>query len=216
MRQELCLLLAKYAGQELTRELAADMVRELCPDRRHDPAQFGQKTYQDLTFQAERFTAALPELHVLHLAHWAETERARHGLAMNPDYAHMADAEERGELLQFTARAGNRLVGNIRLYLYRDLHTQTLAAKEDTFFLLPKARRGWTALRFWQFAERAAASLGVLELRTDSKVLHDADGAVTRDIGKLNQALGYQHVSNGYLKRLAAPTSAPVAPLEKD
>lgn len=194
--------MAKHMGETITLDTAMSMVRELFPDLSHAPERFGTGQFEGYRFQAEKFADVLPELHTLHEQHWSETEGARHGLQMNPDYDRMADAERAGLMLQFTARHDGKLVGNIRMYLFDDMHTQTLAAKEDTFFLLPEARKGAVAIKFWKFMEDSLRQLGVREIRTDSKVLYDQDGNLTRDIGKLNRRLGYSHVSNGYLKRL--------------
>ena len=218
MRKMLSYALAQRVGQTVTVEMAREMLRELFPDKTRDPASFGEKSYQGFVFRCEHFDDVLPELHHLHEMQWQETERARDGLAMRPNYEHMREAERRGEMLQFTARCDGKLVGGIRIYVFHDLHTQTPAAKEDTFYLLPEARKGWVAIRFWQFAEQSLASIGVIEVRTDSKLIYDEQGSIVRDVGRLNQAIGYQHVSNGYLKRLtpAAPRPALPAPLSKE
>lgn len=198
------LALAQFLGVTLTPEVAARIV-ELAheqPDDSHDPAKFGLGEYRGYAFRAERFDAVLAELHALHVAHWSETERARDGLPLDPDYDYLRAAERAGRMVQFTARFDGALVGNARFYTYRDLHTKTQAAKEDTFYVLPEHRKGYMALRFWQFAEVGLASIGVQEIRTDSKVLRDRAGNIVRNVGRLNEYLGYEHVSNGYLKRL--------------
>lgn len=196
--------MARHLGKPLTPEVAAAIEAEAFhePDQTIDGAALGQAGYGGLEFQAERFEEVLPELHALHEQHWAETERARHGFAMNPDYDYMCAAQRRGLLLQLTARHHGELVGNIRLYRYRDLHTQTDAAREDTFYLAPHARRGLAAIAFWRFAERCLTRLGVREVRTDSKILKDENGHVVRNVGRLNERLGYTHVANQYLKTL--------------
>lgn len=196
------MVMAKHMGETITLETAKEMMRELFLDSSYPPERFGTGMFEGYRFQAEKFLDALPELHPLHEQHWEETEGARHGLQLNPDYDRLVDAERAGSLLQFTARYDGKLVGNIRMYLFNDTHTQTLAAKEDTFFLLPEARKGLVALKFWKFMEEAVRLLGVREIRTDSKVLYDDTGKLTRDVGKLNKYLGYSHVSNGYFKRL--------------
>jgi hypothetical protein len=162
----------------------------------------------------ESFRAIRDELHPLHVEHWNTTEKARHSLGLKPDYDGFAAAEMQGRLLQFTARRNGDLVGNIRMYLYTSTHDGTLVAKEDTFFMRPAVRRGFAAIRFWQYMERCVTGgLGVRQIRTDSKVDLDAareaaervpqleaELARRRDVGRLNEYLGYTHVSNGYMK----------------
>jgi hypothetical protein len=196
--------LVSKLGETVTPELCAWLEAHAFDsyDLAIDISQFEPKSYRGLTFSAERIADIEVEIHPLHQAHWTETERARHGIPMNPDYEGFKAAERRGTLLQFTARRDSVLVGNIRFYIYDDMHTQTKGAHEDTFFLAPPERKGFAAIRFWKYAEDCLASIGVQEIRTDSKVIYDAQGQIDRNVGRLNEYLGYQHASNGYIKRL--------------
>ena len=153
MSIQLSIALSQYIGKTLTLEDAKAIAKAVSAtaDLSHDPRQFEPATYQGLMFQAERFADIEEEIHPLHVAHYAETEAYRAGVPLNPDYAHFRRCERNGGLLQFTARSGGELVGNIRMYLFSNLHTQTLSAKEDTFFLTPAARKGFSAIRFWQY-----------------------------------------------------------------
>ncbi|WP_157900201.1 hypothetical protein [Rhodoferax koreensis] len=193
-RELFCTLLAQHAGQALTREVAVDLINAIFPDRSIDPARFAPVEYRGLVFQVERFRDIETEIHALHAMHWAETERYRDAMAMVPDYEGFKEKERDGGLIQFTARADGALVGNIRMYLFRSMHTQQLAAKEDTFFLLAAHRSGFTAIRFWQHMENVLRALGVKEITTDSKV--------TNKVGRLNEYLGYAHVADVYHKLL--------------
>lgn len=185
-----------HLGQTLTPEVAASL--EVASydrqDRSIDPAQFGQQQTANLIFKAESLRLIRGEIHPLHEAHFAETEKHRLGFGLDVDYDYLVEMERMGRLIQFTARDvdTNHLVGNIRLYVQKSVHTGTLYASEDTFYLLPTYRKGWTGLRFWRFAERAAQQIGVREMRTDSKVLND--------VHKLNIFCGYTHVANKYVK----------------
>mgnify|MGYP002720381048 FL=1 len=177
--------LSSRLGEVLTPELAAWLEAHAFDhyDRSYAPAQFAPKTYRGLTFQVERFADVESEIHGLHEEHYRETEGHRHGLTMNPNYEAFKASERAGGLIQFTARCDGVLVGNIRMYVYRSLHTQTLAAKEDTFFLKPAHRQGFAAIRFWQYMECALQQIGVLEITTDSKQVNQ--------VGRLNDCLLY-------------------------
>jgi len=177
MREMLVTAMAKRAGQVLTPAIAGDIIRDLFPDKAFAPEQFGRLEYAGYSIQVEPFKMVLPELELLHAAQWSETEKARLGVSMNPNYAHMAEQERAGQLIQFTARdaATWELVGNMRVYLYRDLHAQQLCASEDTFFVLPEHRGGFLAVRLWQFAEKSVVSVGVREVRFSSKLVNKAD-----------------------------------------
>jgi hypothetical protein len=152
--------LHKHVGQLVTPQVARAVLADLYPERAIDPAQFPAQAYDGVLFQAESLRAILPELHEQHLAHWAETERYRAGSAMNPDYEHMRAAERDGRLLQCTVRQDGALVGNLRAYLYRDLHTQQLGATEDTLFLSPPARRGFIAGHLIRYVEGVPCAPG--------------------------------------------------------
>lgn len=196
--------MARHLGKTITPEIAAAIEVEALyePDGSIDPAQFAPHEYRGIVFAAESFRLIQDELHPLHEAHYAETERARVA-PLAPDYDHMAAAERRGDLVQFTARMNGELVGNIRMYLFKDLHTGTRGAREDTLFLLPAARVGFAASRFIEYAERCLAQLGVVEVWCDTKILFNEHGNVTRDVGILLKRQGYSHVANKYLKRIS-------------
>lgn len=193
---KLRMAIASHLGQVLTPEIAAAI--ELASfddeDRSHNPAKFGEKVTGGLIFQVERLRDIINEIHPLHEAHFSETEVHRLGFGLEPNYDYFSDMERRGHLIQFTARtvSDGALVGNIRMYIQTSLHTGTLYASEDTFYLLPEHRRGWNALRFWRFMEDSVRAIGVREVRTDSKVINK--------VHKLNEYCGYKHVANKYVK----------------
>lgn len=188
--------LAARFDQVITPEVASEI---LCaaiatPDRSHDVAQFGQQEYRGVTFQAERLADVLDELKPLHQAHFEETEAHHHHLGLDPNYDDMLERERDGRLIQFTARKDRELVGHIRMNVLESLHTPSLFATEEVLYLKPEARSGFTAVRFIQFVERALESIGVAEVRTDSK-----GGSM-----RLMQYLGYQPISTKFYKALGA------------
>lgn len=193
MREQFCRLLALYAGQTLTKELALEIVRAMFPDRSYDPAQFGQQAYKGYRFQCERFADALPELHPLHERHYLETEKYRAGIPLNPDFNELLERARNGGLIQFTARTdAGELVGNMRVVIGTSTHTQTLYCEEDTFYVVPEHRGGFMAVRLWQFVEKAVRSLSVREIRFNSKLANRAD--------KMATYLKYQPVALQFVK----------------
>lgn len=187
--------LAENLGQVLTPEVAAAIEAKTLEvnDQSIDVEQFAPLIYRQFVIKAERFCSILPELHRLHEIHWIETEKHRHGLAMNPDYEAMKQMERGGRLLQFTMRAlEGDLVGNLRMYLGKSLHTQTLYASEDTLFVLPQFRGGLAALAFMRYAEKALLSLGVREIRGNGKLVNNADVLMRR--------MGYIPVATEFVK----------------
>lgn len=194
--QNLRIALSANLGQVLTPEVAAEieMAARYVEDKSHDPAKFGQKEYKGFLFQVERLRDIVPEIHPLHEAHFEETEKHRLGFGLHMDYDLLCGYERNGTLVQFTCRdvETGRLVGNIRMFVQTSIHTGTLYASEDTYYVLPEYRKGFAALRFWQFMEDALKAIGVREIRTDSKVVNK--------VHKLNEYCGYKHVANKYVK----------------
>jgi hypothetical protein len=176
MRKRLIESLSRHAGATLTAEVARSVLDELFPLAAHAPAAFGWQDYKGYRFQAERFGEVLPELHPLHEQHYQETDKHRAGLALNPDYDSLIERERNGGLIQFTARTeAGELVANMRVIIGRSSHTQTLFCEEDTFYVVPAHRGGFMAVRLWQFVENAVRSIGVREIRFNSRLANRAD-----------------------------------------
>src|SRR5574343_37303 len=139
MLDDLRLTLQQNIGAELTPELCARLYASMLfrPPTGIEPERFTPMEWGGFTFQAERISDVLGELHELHRLHWQETEGYRAGVMMNPDYEAMKDAESAGRMIQFTARREGAVVGNLRMYLSNSLHTQRLIATEDSLFVHP-------------------------------------------------------------------------------
>lgn len=173
--------LGAHLGQVLTPELACAIeVEAAARPQLFDPVQFGCAEHDGYAIQAERMADIISELHVLHQAHWLETEKYRHGLELNPDYARYCAIEAAGGLVQFTARKGGQLVGSMRMFLANSLHTQTPVATEDTIFISPAHRGGFLVMALLRFAEAALLSIGVREIRSNSKLVNRADVLLRR------------------------------------
>jgi hypothetical protein len=114
----------------------------------------------------------------------------------------MAAKERRGELLQFTARMGGVLVGNLRVYLFDDIHTGTRGANEDTLYLSPAARIGFAASRFIDYAERCLASVNVDDVWIDTKILHDEKRQGDPQRRRADEAPGLRARGQQFHKRL--------------
>ncbi len=179
-------LLAAHLGGTLTPEICAaiEQAARPTPGRPIDLHQFEPASYEAnghrYVLAAERLADILADLHPLHEQHWLETEKHRHGLALNPDYQGMKDREQAGALMQFTARCDGELVAHVRMYLGRSLHTQTLFAEEDTLFVAPPHRGGFLVMALMRYGEGILHRLGVREIRADSKLLNRADVLMRR------------------------------------
>lgn len=187
--------LSRHIGEDLSMDGATQIMREAFPWAGlpalalPEPERCGR-----LLFSVEKFSEIERELHAMHAVHWQETERYRHGIGLSPDYAAMALEEQFGSMLQFTARDGATLAGNLRVYLRMSRHTGTLFATEDTLFLSEPYRLGRNAMRFVSYAERALADMGVKEIRCSVKT---ANGAQRFMVG-----MGYRPVATELTKLL--------------
>ncbi len=173
---------ARHLGAVLTPAVATAIEGEAFAEQDHsiDPAQFVRMTHQGYEFRAERMRDIVPELHLLHLMQWQETEAHRHAIEFRPDYERALAHERAGTLLQFTVRQDSALVGHMRLYLNRSTHTSTLFAQEDTIFVRPEHRGGMVGLSFLKYIEAALASIDVLEIRFDTKDTNQASALLRR------------------------------------
>lgn len=188
--------LSHFIGHELTPELASriEFIATGREDHAIDVKAFEPMVSWGYSIQAEKLADILDDMHGLHQVHWGETEKHRHGIALAPDYAGMLAAERAGRLIQFTVRVGgDELVGGLRMYLGRSMHTGTLFAEEDTLFLHPDHRGGFLAIHLMRYAERILVDrLGVREIRADSKLINKADVLMRR--------LGYREVAMKFVK----------------
>lgn len=189
--------IGRHLGQVLTPEVATaiEVAARRADGLPLDISRFAPQVQGDYVIKVERLGDILHEMHGLHALHWAETEKHRHGLRMDPDYEAMVASEQAGRMVQFTVRelAEMRLVGNLRMYLGTSRHTQTTFAQEDTLFILPEHRGGFLSIHLLRYAERVLVDqLGVLEIRADSKLVNNADVLMRR--------LGYDAVSTGFVK----------------
>lgn len=195
MRQNLCLALALHAGQQLTPEVGVAIVRMVHGEDRPQPLEhFPVLERGAYRVAVERFADVRGELVALHDAHWLETEKYRHGLPYAPDLDAMQALDEAGRCLQFTVRtqADGQLVGHLRMFLARSMHTRTWYAEEDSLYLLPEHRGGFLAMALMKHAERCLWSLEaprILEIRTNSKLATRREGGPSAAV--LMERMGY-------------------------
>lgn len=172
--------------------LAADQIATLVPFDVFDrikPEQYGE-----FTFAHEKLEDILDEMKPLHLQHWAETEKHRHGITFNPDYETFFRYERAGRAVVFTLRKNGLLFGNFSLYLTQSKHTQQIIATEDTLFLVPEARKGRTAMRLVAYGEKVLQKIGVTEISMSAKLVNRAD--------RFFELIGYKPVESRFSKIL--------------
>lgn len=193
----LCDALQRNIGNVLTPELVTGLLHALhFPNTSSaiDTQAIPAEEYAQFVIRVERIEDVLEEIKPLHAAHWQETETYRHGIALDPDYDYMVNAERTGRFMLFTVRTNKQLVGNCMMYLTQSTHTRKWIAEEDTIFIDKEHRKGRIGIKLIQYVERVLATLRVTEIRVTVKTVNR--------VGDLLQALGYQHTANQLIKVL--------------
>lgn len=181
-------LIAATIGATLTADRATEIAAALraMTGAPLDLGEFSRTPCGTYTFAAERFEDIMAEMHALHVQHWQETEKHRHGLQMSTEsYMEGIEDERHGRVVQFTVRdAAGALVGNMRMYLRTSRHTGTRYAQEDTLFLVPAVRGGRLGLRFLQYVEDELHRVcGINEFRMDAKLVNRTADLLVRHLG---------------------------------
>lgn len=127
--------------------------------------------------------------------HYLETQLYRKGQPFNPSFARYKQYNEAGCFIQFTVRDDGRMIGYGGAYVMPSMHTQRMIANEDTWYLLPEYRKGWTALKFFRFMEDECRKRGAEDV-----TLTVPDGIGT---GLLCRRLGYKAIAIVYNKQFA-------------
>ena len=117
-----------------------------------------------LTFAIEPVVVCWDEVLALATEHWRSTKSYRRHQPFCPSLARYEDYNERGFFLLYTARDAGVLVSYFGVYLCPSMHSQLLTATEDTFYIAPSHRKGWTAVRFIKFIEQDLTNRGVHEI----------------------------------------------------
>ena len=180
---ELPQILIRYKDQVLDARTIIAIVNEASqvPYTPVPIEQIAPLEFRGFVFSAERYADCLEELKPLHAAHWQETEKYRHELPLDPDYAGFIRMEAMGKLVLLTIRKDGELVGQTTMKLYNSMHSQTLVANEDSLFLRADQRGSLPAmLAFIRFVRDALASVGVREVRVSSKLVNGADKLMIR------------------------------------
>lgn len=144
-----------------------------------------------LTFAVEPLAPIWDEWMALVRLHWDETEAYR-GEPLAPRKDAYLAYDKSGMLVFFTLRDDGKLVGYSGMYLYPSMHTSRLFAREDTWFLHPEYRKGFTVVRFVKFVEAVLKERGAESCWMSAKI---ANGA-----GRILEFLEYEPVSTVYVK----------------
>lgn len=140
--------------------------------------------------------------------HWCETQGFRHYQGYAPSRERYTQYERAGWFLQFTVRDEGKLVGYGGAYIVPSMHSQRLISTEDTWYLAPEYRKGWTAIKFYRFMEQVVKDRGAVEANLTLPTEKNLDAIVMR--------LGYTCQAKLYSKQLVRADSAPTSEKSED
>jgi hypothetical protein len=200
---DLIALLYQNIGKPLTSDLAADICMAASSRQARPmpaPADFGMAIYDaseevgPIVFQVERMVDVVPEIKLLHAAHWKETEGYRADIGFDPDYVQYVSLDRAGQFLLVTARAGNKMVGYFMVVLHHSRHSSKYVAAEDAFYLVPACRRGFALLKMLRFTERCVQLVGAKQMILSEKL--------TNPLGAALKRAGFSYCANLWTKVL--------------
>ncbi len=160
-----------------------------------------------IQFAIEPLKSAWDEIIELGKMHWAETQQYRHNQPYNPRYDRYAPYANSECYIQFTARDEGKLVGFCGVYIVPSMHTQSLMATEDAWYLHPDYRRGWNAVSMFRFMEEECKRRGVVEISLTTPMGLNS--------GVICKRLKYTPIATVWSKRVESVSTAPTAPLSK-
>lgn len=127
-----------------------------------------------ITFQREPLKALIDDVQPLLGLHYEELTLNKHTVKLAPRWDLYFRLEELESFFTFTARDDRELLGYNAFFLNHHMHYGDLVvAQNDVLFLHPNARRGTTGLRFIDYTEQAARTMGVNKLCYHIKFSHD-------------------------------------------
>lgn len=146
----------------------------------------------------EKFSDMLPEIKLLHEAHFNETETEYLDEQFNPNYPSYVELEKEGRFVCFTVRLDGQMVAYLQYYVFRFQYAQhVLSAREDALFVHPLCRGRKIARHLIAYAEDVLKQLGCKYVGMTSK------GPVgAPDVGPFLVADGYKPVAMYFVKNL--------------
>ena len=147
-----------------------------------------------LTFSVEPFRKIWSDIDRIGRQHWVETEWYHSGQHYNPDWDRYFAVDDAGWFFVATARYGGRVVGYVGCYCMPSMHSQSMIAMEDFFFLEEAHRKGWNAIRFLRFVENECRIRGCVEIGFTDK----------KGKGLILERTGYKVVAKQYCKSIGA------------
>jgi GNAT superfamily N-acetyltransferase len=148
-----------------------------------------------LTAQVESLTERLEEMKPLFPLHWEELALNKDKVPLDPQYAEYLRRDAAGQVVFLTLRDRGELVGYFVGFVAPGLHYQTcLTCHMDILYLRPDKRGALGGLKLMDALEAELKRRGVKRWFMGTKA--------HKDISRLFEAKGFEHVETTYSKML--------------
>jgi hypothetical protein len=149
------------------------------------------------SFQVERLADVRGEWERYFPAHYEELATLKqHITQVDPDWGMYERLDAAGILHIVTVRDGGALVGYYMGAVLPQPHYKSVVfASADVYYLDPAYRKGFTGIKFLKFIEESLRARGVQMIVMGTKL--------SKDLGKLYEALGYVETDRVFRKWLA-------------
>ena len=146
-----------------------------------------------------RVEDSIPELKLLHAAHYAETEVHYKKHAVDVNYPHYVACEKRGSLFCYGATVIETrvLCAYLFMYLAPSAHDASMVATADMFYLSQEHRGSGIARRLLQVAQTELKELGA-----DYMIVTDKSPLGAPHLKVLFESEGYSQIAIAYSKVL--------------
>jgi GNAT superfamily N-acetyltransferase len=155
--------------------------------------------YKGYDISRIRVEESIPDLKLLHAAHYAETEVHYKKHQVDVNYPHYIACEKRGTMFCFGATVieTRQLVAYLFMYLSPSAHDSSMVATADMFYLLPEHRGSGIARRLLQVAQTQLKELGA-----DYMIVTDKSPLGAPHLKTLFESEGYSQIAIAYSKVL--------------
>lgn len=152
-----------------------------------------------ITFQVEKFAAAIEEAQPLLEKHWDELALHKDCIPFSPNYSRYAALDASGRFLIVTGRNDGALVAYAAFRAdLADHYSTTLWAEDDLIWVMPEYRRADIGSGLITRAEKELRDRGAVIVQIKSKIAHPA-------LAMLLDGMGYERTEIVHTKMLQRP-----------
>lgn len=146
-------------------------------------------------YQIETVRSLFGEIEPLLESHYTEIARHKDKIALNPDWDRYFHLDDAGAVHCVTARSDGKLIGYFISFVLPHIHYKDhLMSMNDILYISPEHRKGTTAFKMFQYAEKTLRDKGVTKIHVNTKIAND--------FSPLLERLGYVEIERIFEKML--------------